>query len=209
MAAAVWRGRADSVSATPMAAAVARRLAAPPSRRPAPTRRVAARAAAEDAPSFTVLSIPGDGSCLFRALAQGAAVLDSGKPLPRSELRAAGFAVRRGICAHIATHAPDFTPFIDAPLRAYLAGMMLEGTWGGEVELAAAPAVVRRPVCVYQREPRSKAGSGLGLAAAIEALAGGGGVKKISEYGVGDHPGTAPVCLLFGNMHYETLVLRE
>jgi hypothetical protein len=87
--------------------------------------------------------------------------------------------------------------------------MMVEGTWGGEIELAAAPAVVRRPVCVYRREGGGDPDAGGPLSLA-RWVGGGGRLVKVSEYGVDDHEGVPPVCLLYeGRVHYDLLVVKE
>lgn len=105
--------------------ALAPRPLAPHAPRPPPCARrravpAAAAAAAPDAPSFSVVRVRGDGSCLFRALAQGASILEGRGKMSEAELRPAGFALRRAICDHIAAHPADFEPFLTAPLRVYL-----------------------------------------------------------------------------------------
>jgi hypothetical protein len=149
-------------------------------------------------PRFTLVRIPtgpaGDGSCLFRALAQGDHALSHGGALlPKAGLLTAGFEVRRRVCAALVRARADIEPFLDCPFPAYIESMSLEGTWGGEPELAAAPAALQRPVCVYEATARGPLG---GVAA----------LRKVSAYGVDAFPSTPPVCLLFNGAHYDLLL---
>lgn len=147
-------------------------------------------------PRFALIRIPGDGSCLFRALAQGNHALGNGGALlDRTGLLTAGFDLRRSICAVLTARRSSIEPFLDCPFPAYIESMSLEGTWGGEPELAAAPAALRRPVCVYEATARGPLG---GVAA----------LRKVSAYGVDRFPDTPPVCVLFSGAHYD-LLLQE
>ena len=147
-------------------------------------------------PRFALIRIPGDGSCLFRALAQGNHALSNGGALlDKAGLLAAGFDLRRSICVVLTARRAAIEPFLDCPFQAYIDAMSLEGTWGGEPELSAAPVALKRPVCVYQATARGPLG---GVAA----------LKKVSAYGVDRFPTTPPVCVLFSGNHYD-LLLQE
>lgn len=93
--------------------------------------------------------------------------------------------------------------------------MSTEGTWGGEPELSVAPEALGRPVCVYSRArdvsgSRSGSSSGTDLA----SLFFGDDIVKVSEYGVDGGDGlfegrpVAPICLLFGGLHYDLLIVE-
>ena len=80
--------------------------------------------------------------------------------------------------------------------------MSTEGTWGGEPELSVAPEALGRPVCVYSRARDVSGRSDLA------SLFFGDDIVKVSEYGVGDFEGVAPICLLFGGLHYDLLIVE-
>ena len=104
---------------------------------------------------------------------------------------------------------------METPFHAYLDAMATEGTWGGEPELSVAPEALGRPVCVYSRardvslsngKSIEKGGGDFGLS----NLFFGDDIVKVSEYGVdgfaeGD---VAPICLLFGGLHYDLLLVE-
>ncbi len=201
-------------------------------------------------PRFKIHSIAGDGSCLFRALAQGAHYLNASPsssssprfspevkaaaaattssgglgggagafslgaapppPAPRllegPDLLAAGFAARRRICAALVRRRADVEPFLETPFHAYLDSMSAEGTWGGEPELSVAPEALGRPVCVYSR---ARDVSRSGKRGDLASLFFGDDIVKVSEYGVADFEGdVAPICLLFGGLHYDLLIVE-
>jgi OTU domain-containing protein 6 len=154
-------------------------------------------AAPAQPPRFTLVRVPGDGSCLFRALAQGDhALANGGALLSKTGLLAAGFDVRRRVCAALTARRAETEPFIDCPFPAYVDAMSMEGTWGGEPELAAAPDALRRPVCVYEATARGPLGGPASL-------------RKVSAYGVQAYPATPPVCLLFSGAHYDLLLQKD
>ena len=188
----------DTTPPTPTLPAVPFPTFTLPSPAAAAAAAVAAAAAAEPVdPRFTLVRIPGDGSCLFRALAQGDhALTHGGALLDGAGLLAAGFALRRSICAALTTRRADVEPFLECPFEAYVDAMSLEGTWGGEPELAAAPAVLKRAVCVYEATARGPLG---GVAA----------LRKVSAYGADAHPGVPPVCVLFSGAHYDLLLQQQ
>ena len=66
--------------------------------------------------------------------------------------------------------------------------MEVDGTWGGEPELAAAPYVLRHPVEVYQAQPSS---------AAFMQL------KLLSTYG--QEYDDSSIRVLFSGAHYDVL----
>lgn len=129
------------------------------------------------------------------------------------DLLAAGFAARRKICAALARNRETIEPFLETPFHAYLDAMSTEGTWGGEPELSVAPEALGRPVCVYSRA-RDVAGEGGGRSGSksssndLASLFFGDDIVKVSEYGVEDFSGVAPICLLFGGLHYDLLIVE-
>ncbi|BDA45848.1 probable OVARIAN TUMOR DOMAIN-containing deubiquitinating enzyme 4 [Coccomyxa sp. Obi] len=140
---------------------------------------------------FEIHKIAGDGSCLFRAIAQGAHHVSTGSLLSRRELFEAGFDLRREVCAEMVRRREDIEPFIPGLFDAYVSNMSLEGIWGGEPELAVAIHCIQRPIVVYKEVKSGLLGKDL---------------EKVSEYGAEQYPGVSPVCLLFSGFHYDLLM---
>ena len=88
--------------------------------------------------------------------------------------------------------------------------MSAEGSWGGEPELSVAPEALGRPVCVYSRaRDVSSKGSGKSSKRDFASIFFGDDIVKVSEYGVEDFEGdVAPICLLFGGLHYDLLLVE-
>lgn len=63
----------------------------------------------------------------------------------------------------------------------------------GEPELAMAAKVVERPILVYQTSSMSIFSRQL---------------KKTSEYGVDEFPNVPPICVLFADYHYDSLLTK-
>jgi len=157
-------------------------------------------------PRWRVRRTLGDGSCLFRAVVQGAALADAGEGIPpESEARAARTLRLRTVQA-LRDHRADVEPFLPgiAPdFDAYCADMSREGAWGGEPELAmAAQHVLRRPLAVYSarlgdRIARAGGPDGTGLPAPVVTY---------GEQFAGDPSAPHVVRLLWSGNHYETLV---
>lgn len=127
------------------------------------------------------------------------------------DLLAAGFAARRKICAALARNRETIEPFLETPFHAYLDAMSTEGTWGGEPELSVAPEALGRPVCVYSRARDVSGGggrSGKSSSNDFASLFFGDDIVKVSEYGVEDFSEIAPICLLFGGLHYDLLIVE-
>lgn len=84
-----------------------------------------------------VISIAGDGNCLFRALTWP----DDAQNHARA---------RADVVAHLRRHWSDvYAPFSDAPCDAYCDHMARPGVWGGEMELRAFADVFCVRVHVY------------------------------------------------------------
>ena len=148
-------------------------------------------------PRFTLVRVPGDGSCLFRSLAQGHHALEHGGALlDKAGLLSAGFSLRRAVCAALVARRSQVEPFLECPFPAYIETMSLEGTWGGEPELAVSPFALGRAVCVYAATARGPLG---GVAA----------LRKVSSYGADAFPGVPPVCVLFSGAHYDLLLQQQ
>ncbi|KAK9904217.1 hypothetical protein WJX75_007060 [Coccomyxa subellipsoidea] len=127
---------------------------------------------------FEIHRIAGDGSCLFRAVAQGAHHTSTGALLSGRELFEEGFGLRREVCAEMVRRREEIEPFIPGLFDAYVSNMSLEGIWGGEPELAVAIHCIQRPIIVYKEVKSGIFGKDL---------------EKVSEYGAQEYPGVSPV----------------
>jgi OTU domain-containing protein 6 len=83
-----------------------------------------------------------DGHCLFSAIAdqlqeKGVSVRASldqskeGEPLPLYRI------IRRAAASYMETHPDDFAPFLEEPLKTYVARIRDTAEWGGQLELVA------------------------------------------------------------------------
>ena len=101
---------------------------------------------------------------------------------------------------------------METPFHAYLDAMSTEGTWGGEPELSVAPEALGRPVCVYSRlrdvSSKGKGGNSSKSKSDFASLFFGDDLVKVSEYGTEEFEETAPICLLFGGLHYDLLIVE-
>lgn len=148
-----------------------------------------------DVPDFELVQIPGNGSCMFQAIAQSQSFLETGELLDNLGLQRSGFQLRRNICLMLVKHRGDVEPFLAGDFESYLHHMATEGVWGGEPELAMAVKVVERPILVY-RVVKSSLFSGSQL-------------QKSSEYGVDSFKDVPPVCILFDSSHYDSLLPKS
>jgi len=79
---------------------------------------------------FSEAIVPGDGNCLFYAIAHQLKMIGYASNYSHLDLRQ--LAVN-----HIRNHMPDYNAFIEGDILHYLDDMAKEGIWGGEHELRA------------------------------------------------------------------------
>eukprot|EP00892_Ulva_mutabilis_P000982 jgi/Ulvmu1/10885/UM007_0061.1 len=137
---------------------------------------------------FKVLSITGDGNCMFRALSQGRSFNQEGRLLSPEEEGLAAAGLRKDVVAEMQRQKDFLSLFVTTDWDTYVQNMSRSGTWGGEPELSAAPGVLRAPVHVYQ------------------ASLPGRPPKLVTEYGSDEHAKAAPVLVLFYGQHYDALL---
>ena len=87
-------------------------------------------------------AIRSDGHCLYAAISDQ--LTDRGlglKPtaeLPINDVEHKNYVMARAVAAsYIASHAPDFEPYLDQPLDKYVDSIRNTGEWGGHVEILA------------------------------------------------------------------------
>lgn len=138
---------------------------------------------------FHVTGVPGDGRCLFRAVAHGAC-LKSGRPAPdESTQRQMADELRNRALDELIRRRETSEWFIEGDFDAYVRRMRLPHTWGGEPELLMLSHVLQMPITVYMKDK--------------------GGIISIAEYGQ-EYGNDDPVRVLYhGFGHYEALHLSE
>ncbi|KAH7284092.1 hypothetical protein KP509_34G039100 [Ceratopteris richardii] len=140
---------------------------------------------------YSVIGIPGDGSCLFRALVHGSHV-QKGMGTPSESVQREIADVLRGkVVDELVKRREETEWFIEGDFDAYIKRMRQPHIWGGEPELLMASHVLRMPITVYMFESRAR------------------GLIPIAEYGqqyIKESP--APIRVLYhGFGHYDALEL--
>ncbi|KAJ7568651.1 hypothetical protein O6H91_01G042200 [Diphasiastrum complanatum] len=138
---------------------------------------------------YTVTGIPGDGRCLFRAVAHGAC-LRKGKPAPtESTQRKLADELRNKVVDELILRRSETEWFIEGDFDIYTERMREPHVWGGEPEILMLSHVLKMPITVYMSEKNSK------------------GLIAIAEYGQ-EYGKGRPVRLLYhGFGHYDALQL--
>ncbi|CAK9863908.1 unnamed protein product [Sphagnum jensenii] len=141
---------------------------------------------------YSVIGIPGDGRCLFRAVAHGSCV-SSGQQAPNeTRQRELADELRNKVVDELIKRRDSTEWFIEGDFDKYVKRMRQQHVWGGEPELLMLSHVLEMPITVYMAEERSK----------------GGGIIAIAEYGQEYSKGKKPVRVLYhGFGHYDALHL--
>ncbi|KAG0562439.1 hypothetical protein KC19_9G146300 [Ceratodon purpureus] len=136
---------------------------------------------------YHVTGIPGDGRCLFRAVAHGAC-LRSGKPAPNEGTqRQMADDLRNKALDELVRRRETSEWFIEGDFDAYVRRMRNPYTWGGEPELLMLSNVLQMPITVYMKHK--------------------GGIIAIAEYGQ-EYGNENPIRVLYhGSGHYEAVQL--
>ncbi|CAI9287830.1 unnamed protein product [Lactuca saligna] len=114
---------------------------------------------------YSVIGIPGDGRCLFRAVAHGACIR-SGKPAPSERMqRELADELRARVADEFVKRREETEWFIEGDFDSYVSQMRKTHVWGGEPELLMASHVLKMPIWVYMSDADS------------------GGLICIAEYG--------------------------
>lgn len=140
---------------------------------------------------YSVTAIPGDGRCLFRAVAHGAC-LRSGKPAPNESLqRELADELRSRVADELLKRREETEWFIEGDFDMYVEQIKRPHVWGGEPELLMASHVLQMPITVYMRERDAD------------------GLIAIAEYGQ-DYGKGNPVSVLYhGFGHYDALQIHN
>lgn len=136
---------------------------------------------------YTITGIPGDGRCLFRAIAYGAC-LRKGQPAPSdSSQQELADELRANVVDELIRRRADCEWFIEEDFDTYTTRMRKCYVWGGEPELLMASHVLRAPIIVYLLHQSS------------------GGITSIAEYGF-EYGTNNPIRVLYhGFGHYDAV----
>ncbi|KAG0590627.1 hypothetical protein KC19_1G114900 [Ceratodon purpureus] len=137
---------------------------------------------------YTVTGIPGDGRCLFRAVAHGSC-LRSGKEAPdENAQRELADELRSKVADELIKRRDSTEWFIEGDFDQYVERMRQTYVWGGEPELLMLSHVLEMPITVYMTEEKTKKG-----------------LIAIAEYGQ-EYSKIDPIQVLYhGFGHYEAL----
>ncbi|KAG6555367.1 hypothetical protein Mapa_002593 [Marchantia paleacea] len=137
---------------------------------------------------YSVTGIPGDGRCLFRAVAHGS-LLRSGKEAPdECQQRELADDLRRKVADELTKRRDQTEWFIEGDFDMYVSRMRQPHVWGGEPELLMLSHVLQMPITVYMADRNTK-----------------GGLIAICEYGQ-EYGTDNPIRVLYhGFGHYDAL----
>ncbi|KAI5080651.1 hypothetical protein GOP47_0003834 [Adiantum capillus-veneris] len=140
---------------------------------------------------YTVIGMPSDGRCLFRAIAYGAS-LRSGKPTLSEELEQelAADDLRNKVVDELVRRRDESEWFIEEDFDTYVRRMREPYIWGGEPELLMASHVLKMPITVHLLEKTS------------------GELISVAEYGK-EYGSEDPIRVLYhGFGHYDALQIE-
>lgn len=138
---------------------------------------------------YSVIGIPGDGRCLFRAIMYGAQLRGGEDAQNKSWQRESADELRQKVVDELVKRREETEWFIEGDFDAYTKRMRQSHVWGGEPELLMASHVLKMPISVYMVDESSR------------------GLISIAEYGqeyVKENPEIIRV-LYDGSGHYDAL----
>eukprot|EP00438_Fugacium_kawagutii_P013269 Skav218300 [mRNA] locus=scaffold2388:123317:124154:+ [translate_table: standard] len=112
---------------------------------------------ASTGPKYRVISVSGDGNCLFRSVAVGErAQLGQSQPLNRAEEDARSKELRAKAVAELIRERKEIEWAIEGNFDSYVRRMSRSGEWGGEPELLMLSKVLHSCIEVYMMTPTLK-----------------------------------------------------
>ncbi|CAI9299936.1 unnamed protein product [Lactuca saligna] len=136
---------------------------------------------------FRLISIPGDGRCLFRSVVHGAC-LRAGTPIPKENAaKELADDLRSKVVKELIKRRSETEWFLEGDFETYISHMKRSHVWGGEPELFMSSHVLRVPIRVYMIDKNSKS------------------VKVIADYGQ-EYGKENPISVLYHDYgHYDLL----
>ncbi|XP_010682826.2 OVARIAN TUMOR DOMAIN-containing deubiquitinating enzyme 4 [Beta vulgaris subsp. vulgaris] len=102
-----------------------------------------------------IIRIPGDGSCLFRAVVHGSFLI-RGKPTPSESLqKKLAHELRDKVVDELIKRREDTEWCLEDEFDRYICQMRQCHVWGGEPELLMASHVLKMPITVYMLVKKS------------------------------------------------------
>ncbi|XP_071685682.1 OVARIAN TUMOR DOMAIN-containing deubiquitinating enzyme 4-like isoform X2 [Rutidosis leptorrhynchoides] len=134
-----------------------------------------------------VISIRGDGRCLFRSVVLGAR-LRSGKQVPSENvMQQLADDLRNKVVNELIKRRNETEWFVEGDFQTYISYMKRSQVWGGEPELLMSSHVLKVPIKVYMRDKKSNS------------------IKVIAQYGQ-EYGSESPVSVLYHDYgHYDLL----
>ncbi|XP_023765892.2 OVARIAN TUMOR DOMAIN-containing deubiquitinating enzyme 4 isoform X1 [Lactuca sativa] len=134
-----------------------------------------------------LISIPGDGRCLFRSVVHGAC-LRAGTPIPKENAaKELADDLRSKVVKELIKRRSETEWFLEGDFETYISHMKRSHVWGGEPELFMSSHVLRVPIRVHMIDKNSKS------------------VKVIADYGQ-EYGKENPISVLYHDYgHYDLL----
>ncbi|GJP48002.1 hypothetical protein CLOM_g7243 [Closterium sp. NIES-68] len=161
---------------------------------------------------YQVVRIPGDGRCLFHAVAHGHHVRAS-LPQPSALAARCQFAdsLRNQVADEFVKRREETEWFLEGNFDDYVANIRKPYVWGGEPELLMLSHVLKSPITVFIADPRSpRSGAIMPIAEYGREYAGDGGKEEGEEgmEGGGISSSKDAICVLYnGSSHYDALII--
>ncbi|KAI3817475.1 hypothetical protein L1987_11266 [Smallanthus sonchifolius] len=136
---------------------------------------------------FRVISITGDGRCLFRSVVHGAC-LRAGRPVPKENVtKELADDLRTKVVKELIKRRNETEWFLEGDFETYVSHMQRSHVWGGEPELLMSSHVLKVPITVHMPDKRTNS------------------IKVIAEYGQ-QYGIESPVNVLYHDYgHYDLL----
>ncbi|KAL8218861.1 hypothetical protein R6Q57_022234 [Mikania cordata] len=137
---------------------------------------------------FRVISITGDGRCLFRSVVHGAC-LRAGRPVPKENvIQELADDLRTKVVKELIKRRTETEWFLEGDFETYVSDMRRSHVWGGEPELLMSSHVLKVPITVSMWDKRTRC------------------IKVIAEYGHEEYGNEKPVSVLYHDYgHYDLL----
>lgn len=141
---------------------------------------------------YVVTQIPGDGRCLFRAVAHGSSLRGDTGAMDDAQQRDIADELRLKVADELLKRRAETEWFIEDDFEVYVNRIKQSNVWGGETELLMLSHVLQMPITVFMADRNIK-----------------GGLIAICEYGL--EYGTAdPIQVLYdGFGHYDAVKISS
>jgi len=121
----------------------------------------------EPSSKYKVLRVTGDGSCLFRSVAAGYAILKGQFDAQNHEN--VSRSLRQRVVEELKKREDEIKWYIEGDFDTYVSNMKNQNVWGGETELLMLTHVLKHPITVYMQDEKK--------------INGEDSLKLIAEYG--------------------------